>query len=151
MKRKKLVFILNNFLIGGTERVLLEIIKNLDRDKFEINIITVFGSGLIEVEFKKLGIPIFFAGPKKYSSSLLFKIIWVLCIPFILLRLIVFLKKIKPGIIITSLYQSDILGSWASFGLDTKLVFIQHDIIKINQIICLLYTSPSPRDGLLSR
>src|SRR5680860_81706 len=135
MKRKKLVFILNNFLIGGTERVLLEIIKNLDRDKFEINIITVFGSGLIEVEFKKLGIPIFFAGPKKYSSSLLFKIIWVLCIPFILLRLIVFLKKIKPGIIITSLYQSDILGSWASFGLDTKLVFIQHDIIKINQII----------------
>ena len=135
MKKKKLVFILNNFLIGGTERVLLEIIKNLDRDKFEINIIAVFGSGPIKVEFRKLGIPIFFAGPKRYSSSLLFKIIWVLCIPLILLRLIVFLRKINPNIIITSLYQSDILGSWASFGLDTKLISIQHDIIKISPTI----------------
>jgi len=96
MKKKKLVFILNNFLIGGTERVLLEIIKNLDRNEFEINIITVFGSGPIEVEFKELGIPILFAGPKKHSLSLLFKIVWVLCVPLILLRLIVFLRKINP-------------------------------------------------------
>ena len=135
MKKKKLVFILNNFLIGGTERVLLEIIKNLDRNRFEIDIITVFGSGPIEIEFRKLGIPIYFVGPKKYYLSLLFKVIWILSIPFILLRLIVFLRKINPDIIITSLYQSDILGSWASFGLNTKLVSIQHDVIKVNSII----------------
>jgi len=140
MKRKKLVFILNNFLIGGTERVLLEIIKNLDRDKFEINIITIFGSGPIEIEFRKLGIPIFFAGPKKYPASLLFKVVWILSIPFILLRLMVLLRKINPNIIITSLYQSDILGFWASFCLNTKLVSIQHDVIRINLIIAWFKT-----------
>jgi len=138
MKKKKLIFILNNFLIGGTERVLLEIIKNLDRNRFEINIITVFGSGSLESEFKALEIPIFFAGPKKHHSSLLFKIVWVLCVPFLLLRLIVFLRKIKPDLIITSLYQADILGYWASFGLNTKLISIQHDVVRINSIITWL-------------
>ncbi|MDD5639087.1 MAG: hypothetical protein PHO28_04245 [Candidatus Pacebacteria bacterium] len=52
MKKKKLVFLLNNFLIGGTERVLLEIIKNLDRNEFEVNIITVFGSGRLSQNLK---------------------------------------------------------------------------------------------------
>ncbi len=138
MKKKKLVFIWNNFLIGGTEQVLLEILKNLDRSKFEASIITILGSGPMESEFRKLEFPIFFAGSKRYSSSLLFKVIWILSTLFILLRLIVFLRKIKPDVIITSLYQSDILGYWASFGLDTKLISIQHDVIRINSIIAWL-------------
>ena len=135
MKKKKLVFILNNFLIGGTEQVVLEILKNLDKTKFQVSIITVFGSGPMEIEFGKLKFPIFFAGFKKYPLSLFLKIIWVLNIPFILFRIIVLLRKIKPDIVITSLYQADILGYWASFGLNAKLVSIQHDIVRINQII----------------
>jgi len=140
MKRKKLIFILNNFLIGGAERLILEIIKNLDRNEFEINIVTVFGSGPIEVEFRKLGTPIFFAGPKRYPSSVFLKIVWILSTPFVFLRLIVFLRKIKPDVVITSLYQADILGYWASFRLNTKLVSIQHDVVRINPIIRWLKT-----------
>lgn len=135
MENKKLVFIWNNFLVGGTERILLDILKNLDRSQFKVYIITVLGSGPMESEFRKLECPIFLAGPKKYSSSLFFKVIWILSIPFILLRLIVFLRKINPDIIITSLYQSDILGYWASFSLNTRLISIQHDIVRINSII----------------
>jgi len=138
MKKKKLVFILNNFLIGGTEQVLLEILKNLDKNKFEVSIITVLGSGPMEKEFRELGCSIFFLGPKKHPSSFLFKAVWVLSVPLILIRLIVFLRKIKPDVIITSLYQSDILGYWASFGLDTKLISIQHDVVRINSIIAWL-------------
>ena len=137
MKKKKLVFILNNFLIGGTERVLLEIIKNLDRNRFEINIITVFGSGPIEIEFRKLGIPILFAGPKKYPSFLLFKAIWILSIPFILLRLMVFLRKIKPDIVITSLYEADILGIFSAWLLGIKKrIIIYHDVHKMSILKC---------------
>jgi len=135
MQKKKLVFIWNNFLIGGTERMLLDVLKNLDRNKFDINIITILGSGPMEEEFKQLGSSIFFAGSKKYPLSFFLKLIWILCIPFIFLRLIVFLRKINPDTIITSLYQSDILGYLASFGLDTKLVAIQHDVVKIKPII----------------
>jgi glycosyltransferase involved in cell wall biosynthesis len=132
MKKKKLVFILNNFLIGGSERLILEILKNLDRNRFEINIITVFGSGPMEIEFKKLKSPIFFAGPKKYPSSLLFKIIWILSIPFIILRLIVFFKKSKPDVVITSLYSADVLGIFSAWLLRIKKrVVIQHDTHKV--------------------
>ena len=135
MEKKKLVFIWNNFLIGGTEQVLLEILKNLDGSRFKVNIILILGSGPMESEFRKLEFPIFFAGPKKYSSSLLFKVIWILSTPFVLLRLIVLLRKIKPDVIITSLYQSDILGifsAWLS-GVKRRII-IQHDVVRINPI-----------------
>ena len=136
MKKKKLVFVLNNFLIGGTERLLLDILKNLDRNKFDISIITILGSGPMEKEFMELKFPIFFADSKKYPSSLVFKIIWILSVPFILLRLIVFLRKIKPDTIITSLYQADILGifsAWLS-GVKRRII-IQHDVVRVNPII----------------
>jgi len=151
MKKKKLVFIWNNFLIGGTERMLLDVLKNLDRNKFDINIITILGSGPMEEEFKQLGSSIFFAGSKKYPSSFFLKLIWILCIPFIFLRLIVFLRKINPDTIITSLYQSDILGYLASFGLDTKLVAIQHDVVKIKPIMrCLKIKALKNTDQIIA-
>jgi len=136
MKKKKLVFIWNNFLIGGTEQVLLEILKNLDRSKFKVNIITILGSGPMEIEFRKLEFPIFFAGPKKYPLSLFSKIMWILSVPFILLRLIVFFKKSNPNTIIASLYQADILGIFSAClsGIKRRII-IQHDVVRINPII----------------
>lgn len=136
MEKKKLVFVLNNFLIGGAERVVLEILKNLNRSKFEISIIAVFGSGPMESEFRKLEFPIFFAGSKKYPSSLFFKVIWILSIPFIFLRIMIFLRKIHPDVAITSLYEADILGifsAWLS-GVKRRII-IQHDVVRINPII----------------
>ncbi|MFA5360548.1 MAG: glycosyltransferase [Candidatus Paceibacterota bacterium] len=130
MQKKKLVFIWNNFLIGGTERILLDLLENLDRNKFDINVITILGSGPMEEEFRKSGSLIFFAGSKKYPSSVFSKMIWVLSTPLILLRLIVFLKKINPDTIVTSLYQSDILGYLANISLDKRIVSIQHDMVK---------------------
>lgn len=135
MEKKKIVFIWNNFLIGGTEQVLLEILNNLDKSRFKASIITILGSGPMESEFRKLEFPIFFAGPKKYSSSLLFKVRWILSTPFILLRLIVFFKKNNPDTIITSLYQADILGIFSAwlFGVKRKII-IHHDVVRINPI-----------------
>jgi len=151
MKKKKLVFIWNNFLIGGTEIMLLDVLKNLDRNKFDINIITILGSGPMEEEFRKLGSSIFFAGSKKYPSSFFLKLIWVLCVPFIFLKLIIFLRKINPDTIITSLYQSDILGYLASCGLNIKLVAIQHDVIKIKPIMrCLKVKALKNTDQIIA-
>jgi glycosyltransferase involved in cell wall biosynthesis len=135
MKKKKLVFIWNNFLIGGTEQMLLDILKNLDRNNFDINIITILGSGPMEKDFRDLGYSIFFFGSKKYPSSFLLKAIWFLSIPFILLRLVIVLKKINPDTIITSLYQSDILGYLANLSLNKKIISIQHDMVRKGSII----------------
>jgi glycosyltransferase involved in cell wall biosynthesis len=135
MQKKKIVFIWNNFLIGGTEQILLDLLKNLDRNKFDVTIITILGSGVMEEEFKQLGYSIFFAGSKKYPSSLILKIIWFLSIPFILLKLVIIFKKINPDIIITSLYQSDILGYLANIGFNKRMVSIQHDMVKKTSVI----------------
>ncbi|MFA5392088.1 MAG: glycosyltransferase [Candidatus Paceibacterota bacterium] len=136
MENKKIVFIWNNLLIGGTEQVLLEILKNLDKSRFKANIILILGSGSMESEFKKLEFPIFFAGPKKYFSSLLFKVIWILSLPFIFLRIMVFLEKINPDVVITSLYQADILGIFAAWLCGVKRrIIIHHDVVRINPII----------------
>ena len=135
MQKKKLVFIWNNFLIGGTEQLLLSLLKNLDKDRFDINIVTILGSGPMKKNFKDLGYSIISFGPKKYLSSFLFKVVWVLSIPFILLRLIVFLRKINPDTIITSLYQSDILGYLANLIFNKRMISIQHDMVKKGSII----------------
>jgi len=135
MEKKKLVFIWNNFLIGGTERILLDLLKDSDKNKFDISIIAILGSGLMEKEFNVLGFPIFFAGSKKYPSSFFLKIIWILIIPFVLLRVIFLLRKINPDIIITSLYQSDILGYLANIGLNKRMISIQHDVVKKTSVI----------------
>ena len=42
------------------------------------------------------------------------------------------------------------LGDWKDINLLSKDIDIMADLI-VNHISCLLYTSPSPRDGLLSR
>ena len=69
MKKKKLIFILDNFLIGGSVKILLDMLNNFDRDNFELNIVTIYGSGPMEPDFRKSDIPIFLAGPKKYPNS----------------------------------------------------------------------------------
>jgi len=123
---KKITFIINNFLVGGTEKFLYDLIKNLNKEKFDIRIITVWGSGPLKGDFRELGLPIYFAGPQKCPHSIFAKIFLPFCI---ILRLIVFLKKNKPDIVITSLYQADVFGIFSSwFAGVEKRIFIQHDV-----------------------
>jgi glycosyltransferase involved in cell wall biosynthesis len=135
LQKKKLIFIWNNFLIGGTERILLDLLKNLDKNKFDISIVTILGSGPMEEDFKGLEFSVFFFGPKKYPSLAFLKILWFLSIPFIVLKLIIFFKKNNPDVIITSLYQADILGYLANLFFNKKMVSIQHDMVKKGSII----------------
>jgi glycosyltransferase involved in cell wall biosynthesis len=133
--KKKIVFIWNNFLIGGTERILLNVLKNLDRNKFDINVITILGSGVMEKEFRQLECSIFFAGPKRYPSSFFLKILWFLSLPFVLLRLALIIKRINPGTLVTSLYQSDILGYLVNISFNKRMISIQHDMVKKGSVI----------------
>jgi len=127
---KKITFVLNNFLTGGVERFLLELLRHLDRRKFDISIVTILGAGPMEGRFRKLGVPIFILGPKKYPRFDLIKFFWLLPI---FVRLTIFLRKTKPDIVITSLYQADILGIFSAWlaGIK-KRIFVQHDVWQLN-------------------
>ena len=119
-------------MVGGTERLLLDIIRYFDRGKYDISIITVIGSGPLEDSFKKLGVPIYFAGSsgKKLPS----KLYWILIAPITLIRITRFLFKSKPDVVISSLLQADILGMTASkIACVKKRILIQHDAIKFTK------------------
>lgn len=129
---KKITFVLNNFLIGGVERFLLELLRHLDREKFDIKIVAILGLGPLENRFRNLGLPVFILGPKKYPRFDLIKFFWFLPV---FVRLTIFLRKTKPDVVITSLYQSDILGIFSAWlaGIKKRL-FIQHDIWSLGRI-----------------
>ena len=119
-------------MIGGTERLLFDIIRFFDKDKFDIKLVTVIGSGPLENSFRKLGVPIYFAGFS--SKKLPPKLYWILIAPITLIRITRFLFKSKPDIVISSLLQADILGMTAAkIAGVKKRILIQHDIIEFKK------------------
>ena len=125
---------INNFLVGGVERLLSDIISFIDKDKFDIKIVTVVGSGPLESSFRNLGAPIYFAGPSHFFSDKLFKIWWVFISPLILLRLVFFMLKSKPDVVVSSLYQADVLSMIASKIVGVKQrILVQLDVIQFGK------------------
>lgn len=133
MKKIKIVLVMNNFFIGGAEKLLLGILGRIDKEKFDIYIITILGSGPLKDDFERLNFPIKFFGFKNNSLTFLHKILWLFFSPFIILKLIIFLKKIKPDIVVTSLYQADILGILTAWlcGIKKRII-IQHDVKELS-------------------
>lgn len=136
-KKIKVVFIINNFLVGGVERLFFDIISYFDKEKYDIKLVTVFGSGPLESSFRNLGIPIYFAGPSWFFSlKLPFKIYWLFIAPLTLIRITFFLLKSKPDVVISSLYQADVLGMIASkiTGIK-KRILVQLDVAEFEKFL----------------
>ena len=54
--KKRLCYILTDSYLGGTERFLLKILKHIDRERFEIMVITLIGNGDLNLRCDDLGI-----------------------------------------------------------------------------------------------
>ncbi|MFH0912646.1 MAG: glycosyltransferase family 4 protein [Patescibacteria group bacterium] len=135
-KPKKVIFVINNFAIGGVEKLLLDIISRLDKQKFTISIVTVFGSGPLESSFRQLKVPIYFVAGKFpfHHKRLPYKIYWLVIAPIILARLVWWFWHHRPAVVVTSLYQSDVLGMLASrlAGVHER-VLIHHDTYPVGR------------------
>lgn len=57
-KKINLAFIICSLTFGGAERLVLDLIKNLDKNIFNIHLITIMGGGDLLPEFEKLNIQI---------------------------------------------------------------------------------------------
>lgn len=122
-------------MVGGVERLILDILSYFDKDQFDIKVITVLGRGPMESLFKNLGIPIYSAYPNNFSKKLSSKLYWVFVSLITLIRITFFLIKSKPDIIVSSLFQADVLGMTAAKIARIKnRVIVQHDIVKLNKI-----------------
>ena len=97
----------------------------------------MLGSGPLEASFRELGIPIYFAGTSlPFSQKIPFKLYWLLIAPITLIRITFFLLKSKPDIVVTSLYQADVLGMISSKIVGVKKrILIQHDVVKFGSLV----------------
>jgi glycosyltransferase involved in cell wall biosynthesis len=107
MKNKiKIFFIIPRFYIGGAERFTIDLIKHLDREKFDISLICLKDAEpeteIWREEIEVMGYPVIIIGKKtKLGLGCLFKLFWLL-------------KKEKPEIVHTMIFSGDVYGRVAA-------------------------------------
>ncbi|HAR54698.1 TPA: hypothetical protein DCR79_00175 [Patescibacteria group bacterium] len=112
MPRKKVVFIINNFVVGGVERFSRDLWSHWDHQRIELIVISVWGSGVLVDSYRKAGIPVYWAGSKLVYSSKnpLLKLYFTIIAPLVWCRLVLLLRRLRPAAVLTCLTQADILG-----------------------------------------
>ncbi len=103
MDKKKISFIITALGIGGAEMMLLRLLQALNKDKYEISLISLKSGGALEKEFLDLGIPIFSAE----MNSLVGTIRGISKVRRLL-------DKIKPDIAFCWMYHANLVGGLAA-------------------------------------
>lgn len=107
--RLKLTHVITGLSLGGAENSLYKLVSHLDRQKFDISIISLKNQGVFGDRFDALGIPV-------YSCNFSVGVGGVLA-PFKLAR---FLLKLRPDIVQTWLYHADLIA-----GITAKLIGVK--------------------------
>ncbi|MDD5031628.1 MAG: glycosyltransferase [Patescibacteria group bacterium] len=109
-KKIKIIHIIPTLDLGGAEKLLVDIVKNLDKEKFESKVVCLKRFGFWGMELKREGIPLILAGGDKKLGL------------FVFLKLVKILKKEKPDIIHTHLFGADIFGRLAGRLAGVKVI-----------------------------
>ena len=113
----KIVYIISSFALGGAEKLLLDLCRKLDKEKFEIYVCSMTGSGPLHGEFEKLDIKVtVFFKPTKLGLG----VIW---------QIFKYLKSIKPQIVHTHLFGGDTWGRIAAIWAKVPVIIsTEHNI-----------------------
>ncbi len=96
--RIKILYFITGLKTGGAEIVLYNLVKEIDKERFEPIMISILSLTEVGEKIKKSGIPVLSLNAKfKFN-------------PFIFFRLLSILKKEKPIILHTFLFHTDFLG-----------------------------------------
>lgn len=138
LNNKKKLLILNfAFAYGGAEKSITDIISNL-RDEYEIFFLIENEKFKKLLDEKNLNHKIFKIGQiKKNFITSIFKL------GFVFLKLIIFILKFQPDVIITNTNRSHLLGSFASFITHTPLIWVLRDYQFDRFLHNLLYFFPN--------
>ena len=109
---KKIVHVIMSLNIGGAELMLKRLVLHShQREQFEHIVITLTDLGVMGPELQNEGITVHTLGMKSLAT-----------VPLIFLKLQRLLKKIKPDVVQTWMYHSDLLGGLAAKSLGVKKV-----------------------------
>jgi glycosyltransferase involved in cell wall biosynthesis len=88
---------------GGAETMLYKLASRMDRDRFDVIVISLTSSGDIGEKLIDEGIPLYCLGATRAMTD-----------PSILLRLIRILRRVDPDVLQTWMYHSDLAGGIAA-------------------------------------
>lgn len=103
MVRKKIIHIITGLNTGGAETMLYKLLPNIDRTKFELNVLSLTDIGSIGKKIEKLGISVKALGMKRGVPD-----------PRYVFRVATILKKEKPDLVQTWMYHADLIGGLAA-------------------------------------
>lgn len=102
MNKIKIIYIITSLNFGGAERLLLDLVKHLEKERYEVKVATVVEGGPLASEFEKIGIPVKIF---KKKSKIGIKVIW---------QIYKYLKQERPQIVHTHLFGGDTWGRLAA-------------------------------------
>lgn len=109
---KKIAFIITGLATGGAEMMLLKLLQNIDRSRFQPTVISLIGKGEIGSRIEALGIPVHALGMRRGVPN-----------PLMVFRLARLLRSLRPDVVHTWMYHADLLG-----GLAARLVGVRRVI-----------------------
>lgn len=101
--KHSIVFVVNGFGVGGGELKLLELAGRLDREKYELAIVSVGQGGVLEERFRALGVPVHVL--RKWCG-------FDVRLPF---RLAALLRRHSADLVMSTLFYADIMSALATF------------------------------------
>lgn len=111
MKKIKLLIILNTLDAGGAENIVLQLCRNLDKNKYQIAVATVMGGGALQKEFSELGAETFIFQKKgKFGLN-------------VIKSLRALMRQYKPDIVHTHLWSGDTWGRIAAL-LENRFILV---------------------------
>ena len=107
--KKKVLFLINSLSAGGAEKVLITLLNNIDQEKFDVSLLTVFSSNTLSDELSDdINYQWVFPFKNKYINGLIYKI----------------LSKIFSSKILYKFFIKDVYDIEVAFleGLPTKII-----------------------------
>ncbi len=103
MKKKlTILFLVNGFGVGGAEKALLELVKRINRDQFQVLVASVGQGGILEQEFRNASEQCF-VFRKKFSFDF-----------SLIPKVAALLRLNQVDILLTTLFYADVIGTFAA-------------------------------------
>jgi len=116
-KKIKVVFAVNDFMVGGAQRLIIDLFNHFDRDKFQISLITLF-QFLGKWEFYEM-LPKDVEVHKMNFRKFLDAVEWV--------KLIKVLRESKPDVVVSNIFLCNSIFRIVKIFLRYKIIIVEHN------------------------
>jgi len=126
-KRIKIIHIIDHLGAGGAQKLLVELVKHIDREKYNISIIILKNKNIHSMVLQELGVSVYPVSSPKYSIGIK--------------RLIAILRQKHPHIVHTHLFKANLLGQYAAKKLGVSRIAHIHSIFNPHALLPSFFQS----------